>query len=121
MEEVRIDKYLWAIRAFKTRSEATEACKGNRVKVNGSDAKPSKMIRIGGSIEVRKAAIHFTYKVIGLIEDRVGAQLVPEYGENRTPQSELDKMDGKVETVVVERDRGAGRPTEKGNRTIDAM
>ena len=69
-EEVRIDKYLWAIRAFKTRSEAADACKGNRVKVNDADAKPSKMIRIGDRIEVRKAAIHYTYRVTGLIENR---------------------------------------------------
>ena len=62
-EEVRIDKYLWAIRAFKTRSEAADACTGNRVKVNDADAKPSKMIRIGDRIEVRKAAIHYTYRV----------------------------------------------------------
>ena len=67
MDEVRIDKYLWAVRAFKTRSEAADACKGNRVKVNDSDAKPSKMIRVGDKIEVRKAAVHYTYRVTALI------------------------------------------------------
>ena len=112
-EEVRIDKYLWAIRAYKTRSEAADACKGNRVKVNDADAKPSKMIRIGDRIEVRKAAIHYTYRVTGLIENRVGAQLVPQYAENLTPQSELDKLKAPVETFFVKRARGTGRPTTK--------
>ncbi len=120
-EEVRLDKYLWAIRAFKTRSEATEACKGNRVKVNGSDAKPSKMIRVGDVMEVRKAAVHYTWRAIALIENRVGAQLVPQYAENLTPQEELDKLKAPVETFFVKRDRGLGRPTKKDRRTIDAM
>ncbi len=120
-EEVRLDKYLWAIRAFKTRSEATEACKGNRVKVNGSDAKPSKMIRVGDVMEVRKAAVHYTWRAIAFIENRVGAQLVPQYAENLTPQEELDKLKAPVETFFVKRDRGLGRPTKKDRRTIDAM
>lgn len=120
-EEVRLDKYLWAIRAFKTRSEATEACKGNRVKVNGSDAKPSKMIRVGDVMEVRKAAVHYTWRAVALIENRVGAQLVPQYAENLTPQEELDKLKAPVETFFVKRDRGLGRPTKKDRRTIDAM
>ena len=120
-DEVRIDKYLWAIRVFKTRSEAAEACKGNKVKVNGADAKPSKMIRIGDIIRVRKAAIYYTYKAIDLIENRVGAQLVPGYAENLTPQEELDKLKAPVETFFVKRDRGAGRPTKKDRRTIEAM
>lgn len=121
MDEVRIDKYLWAIRVFKTRSEATEACKGNRVKVNGTDVKPSKTIRVGDVVEVRKAAVHFTWKATGLIENRVGAQLVPQYAENLTPQDELDKMKAPVETFFIKRDRGTGRPTKKDRRTIDAM
>ena len=121
MDEVRIDKYLCAVRAFKTRSEAADACKGNRVKVNDSDAKPSKMIRVGDKIEVRKAAVHYTYRVTALIENRVGAQLVPQYAENLTPQEELDKLKAPVETFFVKRDRGTGRPTKKDRRTIDAM
>lgn len=120
-DEVRIDKYLWAIRAFKTRSEAADACKGNRVKVNDADAKPSRTVKIGDRIEVRKAAVHYTCRVIGLIENRVGAQLVPQYAENLTPQSELDKLKAPVETFFVKRDRGAGRPTKKDRRTIEEM
>lgn len=120
-EEVRIDKYLWAIRAFKTRSEAADACKGNRVKVNDADVKPSRTVKIGDRIEVRKAAVHYSWRVIGLIENRVGAQLVPQYAENLTPQSELDKLKAPVETFFVKRDRGAGRPTKKDRRTIEEM
>ncbi len=120
-DEVRIDKFIWAIRAFKTRSEATEACKGNRVKINGSDAKPSKTVRVGDVIEVRKAAVHYTWRVVGLIENRVGAQLVPQYAENLTSQEELDKLKAPVETFFVKRDRGLGRPTKKDRRTIEAM
>lgn len=120
-EEVRVDKYLWAIRAFKTRSEAADACKGNRVKVNDADAKPSRTVKIGDRIEVRKAAVHYSWRVIGLIENRVGAQLVPQYAENLTPQSELDKLKAPVETFFVKRDRGAGRPTKKDRRTIEEM
>lgn len=121
MESVRIDKFLWAIRVFKTRSEAAEACKGNRVKVNDADAKPSRDVTVGDVITVRKAAVYYKWKVLGLIENRVGAQLVPQYAENQTPQEELDKLKAPVETFFVKRDRGTGRPTKKDRRTIDAM
>ena len=121
MDSVRIDKYLWAIRVFKTRTEASEACKGNKVKVNGADAKPSRDVKVGDEIQVRKAAVYYTYRVTGLIEKRVGAQLVPQYAENLTPQSEMDKLKAPVETFFVKRDRGSGRPTKKDRRTIEAM
>lgn len=121
MESVRIDKFLWAIRVFKTRSEAAEACKGNRVKVNDAEAKPSRDVKVGDVITVRKAAVYYKWKVLGLIENRVGAQLVPQYAENQTPQEELDKLKAPVETFFVKRDRGTGRPTKKDRRTIDAM
>ncbi|SKC57371.1 heat shock protein Hsp15 [Bacteroidales bacterium WCE2008] len=116
---VRLDKYLWAIRVFKTRSEATEACKGNKVKVGGVAAKPSKMISRGDTLEIRKGSVLYTYKVIGLIENRVGAKFVPDYAENLTPQSELDKLKAPVETFFLKRDRGAGRPTKKDRREMD--
>ena len=89
MDSVRIDKYLWAIRVYKTRSEATEACNGNKIKIAGVNAKPSKAVKIGDVIEVRKGSVLFTYKVLALSENRMGAALVPEYAENLTPESEL--------------------------------
>ena len=117
--EVRIDKYLWAIRVFKTRSEATEACNGGKVKIGGVNAKPSKDVRPGDIINVRKGAVNFTYRVIDGLEKRVGAKVVPEYAENLTPQEELDKLRAPVETFFVTRDRGAGRPTKKERRALD--
>lgn len=120
-EEVRLDKYLWAIRAFKTRNEATEACNGGKVKLNGGAVKPSKQVKPGDELSVRKGAVQFTYKVLAPLEKRVGAALVPQYAENLTPQSELDKMRAPVETFFMKRDRGTGRPTKKDRRTMEAL
>lgn len=121
MEEVRIDKYLWSIRVFKTRSDATDACKGGKVRVNGNDIKPSKTVRPGDTITVRKGAISYRYRVLALIDKRQGAKLVPEYAENITPQEELDKLKSPVETFFLKRDRGSGRPTKKERRQMDSL
>lgn len=120
-DTARIDKYLWAIRAYKTRSDATDACKGNKVQVNGVNAKPSKMLKAGDRISVRKGAVLYSYKVLRLLENRVGVQLVGDYAENLTPQSELDKARAPKETFFVRRERGSGRPTKKERREIDAL
>lgn len=119
--DVRIDKYLWAIRAFKTRNEATEACTGGKVKLNDAPVKPAKAVRIGDVIAVRKGAVQFTWKVVQPLEKRVGAALVSQYAENLTPQSELDKLRAPVETFFLKRDRGTGRPTKKDRRTMEAL
>ena len=119
MADSRIDKYLWAIRAFKTRSDATEACKGGKVKIAGVNAKPSKEVKPGDVIQVRKGTIVFTYKVLKALEHRVGAKLVPDYAENLTPQAELDKLRAPVETFFITRERGAGRPTKKDRREME--
>ena len=115
----RIDKYLWAIRVFKTRTEATDACKGGKVKVSGVNAKPSRPVKEGEIIQVRKNSILYTYKVKADIGKRVGARLVPEYAENLTPQSELEKLRAPVETFFLKRARGLGRPTKKDRRTME--
>lgn len=120
-DTVRIDKYVWAIRLFKTRSEATDACNGNKVQLNGVPAKPSKNVKVGDTISVRKGVAQFTFKVLKLTESRMGAQLVPLHAENLTPQSELDKLHAPHETFFVKRDRGAGRPTKKDRREMDAL
>lgn len=119
--DVRIDKYLWAIRAFKTRNEASDACVGGKVKLNDGPVKPAKAVRPGDVITVRKGAVQFTYRVVEPWDKRVGAALVPQYAENLTPQSELDKMRAPVETFFLQRDRGAGRPTKKDRRTMEAL
>lgn len=121
MDSVRIDKYLWAIRVYKTRSEATEACNGNKIKIAGVNAKPSKAVKVGEVIEVRKGSALFTYKVLALSENRMGAALVPEYAENLTPESELAKMHAPRETILYQRDRGTGRPTKKDRRILDDL
>ena len=120
-EETRIDKYLWAIRVFKTRSDATDACKGGKVMVNGADIKPSKNVRAGDVISVRKGAVTYTYRVIAVIDKRQGAKLVPQYAENITPEEELAKLKAPVETFFLKRDRGSGRPTKKERRQMDSL
>ena len=121
MEEVRIDKYLWAIRVYKTRTEATDACKGGKVRVNGADTKPSKTVKVGDTIVARKGAVIYTYKVLQLIDKRQGAKLVPNYAENLTPAEELAKLRAPVETFFLKRDRGAGRPTKKDRRQMEDL
>lgn len=121
MDSVRIDKYLWAIRVFKTRSEAAEACRSGKVYVNGAQAKSARDIKHGDSIEVRKGAVHYKYLVVEPIDKRQGAKLVEQYATNVTPQSELDKLVAPVETIFLKRERGSGRPTKKERRDIDRL
>ena len=121
MEEVRIDKYLWSIRVYKTRSEATDACKGGKIRLNGGDVKPSKTVKVGDVLVARKGPVTYTYRVLQLIDKRQGAKLVPIYAENLTPQEELDKLRAPVETFFLKRDRGTGRPTKKDRRQMDSL
>ena len=121
MAEVRIDKYLWSIRVYKTRSEATDACKGGKVKVNGSDIKPSKVVKLGDMITARKGPVTYTYRVLDLIDKRQGPKLVPNFAENLTPEEEIAKLRTPVETFFLKRDRGAGRPTKKDRRQMDSL
>ena len=121
MDEVRLDKYLWSIRVYKTRSEATAACNGGKVRLNGGDVKPSKAVKVGDEIVVRKGPVTYTFKVLQLIDKRQGAKLVPQYAENLTPAEELDKLHAPVETFFLKRDRGAGRPTKKDRRQMDDL
>ena len=118
---VRIDKYLWAIRAFKTRTDAADACKGGKVKIGDVNAKPSKDIQEGDVITVRKGPVTYTYKVVMPTENRVGAALVPNFALNLTPDSELEKLRAPHETFFVTRDRGTGRPTKKDRREIEQL
>lgn len=121
MEEVRIDKYLWAIRVYKTRTDATDACKGGKVRLNGGDVKPAKTVRPGDVVSARKGAVTYTYKVLEVLDKRQGAKLVPRFAENLTPQEELDKLRAPVETFFLKRDRGAGRPTKKDRRQMESL
>ena len=119
--DLRLDKYLWCIRVFKTRSEATDACKGNKVQVNGVPSKPSKEVKVGDMLVIRKGPVELTYRVKAALHARVGAALVPEYAENLTPEAELDKLHAPKEVFFVKRDKGTGRPTKKARRTLVAL
>ena len=120
-EETRIDKYLWAIRVFKTRTDATDACKGGKIRLNGADVKPSKTVKPGDVIAARTGAVTYTYRVVETVEKRQGAKLVPRYAENITPPEELDKLKAPVETFFLKRDRGTGRPTKKDRRQMESL
>ena len=120
-EEIRIDKWLWAVRIFKSRSDAAEACRMNRVTVNGSYCKPSRELREGDTVEVRKLPVTYSFRVKGLVSNRQPAKNVPLYADNITPQTELDKLNIPRETIFISRDRGTGRPTKKERREIDAL
>lgn len=119
MSEARIDKWLWAVRIFKTRTIAAEACKKGRISVNGSQVKPSRMIKPGEVIQVRKPPITYSFKVLQTIEKRVGAKLVPEMMENVTTPDQYELLEMNRISGFVDRARGTGRPTKKDRRSLD--
>ena len=121
MSEIRLDKYLWAVRIFKTRSDAADAIRNNRVLVNDAYAKPSREVKVGDMISVRRERVNYSYKVLELVSSRQPAKNVPTYCLNCTPQEELDKLNVPHETIFVFRERGMGRPTKKDRRNIDAL
>lgn len=119
MMEARIDKWLWAVRIFKTRSIAADACKNGRVTMNGLPVKPSKVIRNDDVISVRKPPITYSFRVLRAIENRVGAKLVPEMLENITPREQFEILEMSRISGFVNRARGTGRPTKKERRKLD--
>lgn len=118
--EVRIDKWLWAMRVFKTRTIATEAIKKGRVTVgdNPNPVKPSRTVTVGDIVHVRKPPVTFSFKVLALTENRLGAKLVPQYMENITPQSEYDLLEVVKISGFVDRRKGLGRPTKREGREL---
>jgi len=118
---MRIDKWLWAVRLFKTRSIAIEACKRNRVLINNIPVKPSKNIEIGEIIEVKNPPIIKSYKVTGIIGKRVSAKLAIENYENMTPEEEISRLKAVSNSAYIYREKGSGRPTKKERRIIDRI
>lgn len=118
-KEVRIDKWLWAVRLFKTRSIAAEACKKGRVMIKEIPAKPSRMIKIGDVVQVRKPPVTYSFEVLDVTENRMGAKLVPLFMKNVTPASELQILELSKATGFIDRARGTGRPTKKDRRDLD--
>lgn len=119
MDQVRIDKWLWATRVFKTRTIASDACKKGRVSIEGVEVKPSRMIKVGDIVRVRKPPITFSFEVLALSEQRMGAKLVPEYLKNVTPPEEYELLEMKRLSGFIDRQRGTGRPTKKERRDLE--
>ena len=116
--EERIDKWLWAMRVFKTRTIATEACKKGRVMMGGNPVKPSRTIKEGDVIDVRKPPVTYTFRVKAVTGNRLGAKLVPDYLENITPQSQYDLLEMTKISGFVDRRKGLGRPTKREGRKL---
>ena len=120
LSEMRVDKFIWAVRMFKTRSKSTEACSAGKVKLNENDAKPSKDVKVGDVLRIRIGVFTKTIKIKELLNSRVSAQLVPTYIEDLTSQEEYDKMKSVHENFEW-RDRGIGRPAKKDRRLLDKL
>ncbi|MDO5447427.1 MAG: S4 domain-containing protein [Prevotellaceae bacterium] len=119
MEEARIDKWLWAARIFKTRTIAVEAIKNSRVSIGGMNVKPSRMIKAGDEIDVKKPPITYSFRVLKPIEQRVGAKLIPEIYENITAPEQYEMLELSKISGFIDRARGTGRPTKKERRSLD--
>ncbi len=119
MSDTRIDKWLWAVRIFKTRSQAAEACKKKRVLLNGIEVKSSRIIKIDDIIEVKKLPVLYRYRVLDILEKRVSAKLAVNYVKDITPEQEIVKLDLMRMDSTGSRVRGAGRPTKRDRRILD--
>jgi ribosome-associated heat shock protein Hsp15 len=119
MQEARLDKWLWAARIFKTRSIAADACKNGRVTMNGSNMKPSRMVKPGDIISVRKSPIVYSFRIKQAIEKRVGAKLLPEILEDVTSPAQYELLEMSKISGFINRARGTGRPTKKDRRELD--
>ena len=121
MEVARIDKWLWAARIFKTRSIAADACKNGRVMLGGVTVKPSRTVKVGDVVSVKKPPVTYSFKVLKTIEQRVGAKLLPEIYENVTDPKQYELLEMSRISGFVDRARGTGRPTKKERRALDAF
>lgn len=117
--EARLDKFLWASRIFKTRTIAADACKNGRVMIDGVKMKPSRMVKEGDVIQVRKPPVTYSFKILRAIQNRVGAKLVPEILENVTTPDQYELLEMTRISGFVNRARGTGRPTKKERRDLD--
>ena len=121
VSKIRIDKWLWAVRIFRTRSISTDACNSGKVKIDGKSIKPSRAIKLNETITVQKGIIKFVYNVTGLIEKRVSAKIANENVNDLTSEEEKFKMKAASSQSVATRDKGIGRPTKKDRRDIDKL
>ncbi|MGB0335207.1 MAG: RNA-binding S4 domain-containing protein [Opitutales bacterium] len=121
MDHIRLDRWLWAVRVYKTRSDATDACRGSAVRLNGGIAKPSAKVRVGDTVVARTKALTRTLQVKALTDKRIGAPLVAEYLDDQTPESEYEKAREKRAHAKVFTHKGGGRPTKKDRRDIEKL
>lgn len=121
LEKLRIDKYLWSIRVFKTRSLATEACNAGKVKLNGQNIKPSYSVKIGETYQIQKGIERKVIKVVDLLKQRVDAKTAVLFYQDITPIEETHAYKSVFQAPILKRDRGAGRPTKKDRRDIDEL
>ena len=119
--QARIDKWLWAVRIYKTRSIAAEACKKGHIMVRDKAVKPSFLVRVGDIVQVKKSPITYSFKVLQCAENRVGAKLVPELMENVTPAEQYEALEMRRISGFIDRARGTGRPTKKERRSMDTF
>ena len=119
-KQIRVDKWLWAVRIFKTRSQATEACRRGRIVIDEQPVKPSRVLKINDVIKVKKPPVVYSYRVSGLLAKRLSARLVKDYVEDITPEQELEKLRMR-DTFFISRDKGRGRPTKKERRSMDKL
>lgn len=117
--EARLDKWLWAARIFKTRTLASDACKNNRVTINGALSKPARSVKVGDEIGVRKSPITYTFRIKQAIEKRVGAKLLPDVYENITAADQYELLEMSKISGFVNRAKGMGRPTKKDRREME--
>jgi len=118
---IRIDKFLWSVRIYKTRSIASDECRKGRITIGNIQVKPSRTVLKDEIITVRKPPVIYTYRVIDPIENRVGAKLVSNFIEDLTPDEEKAKLDMNLSGGIIYRDKGTGRPTKKERRLIDRL
>ena len=119
--DLRVDKWLWAVRLFKTRSQSTDACRKGRVLMDNVPVKPSRNIKAGDIITLRRPPVVYTYRVRRLVENRLPARLVSGYLEDLTPDEEKEKILNRNLVIFARRDRGTGRPTKRERRVIDRL
>ena len=120
-DSARIDKWLWASRIFKTRSIAADACKNGRVTIGGVNVKPSRPLKAGEVVSVKKPPVTYSFRVLKCIEQRVGAKLVPEIYENVTDPKQYELLEMSRISGFIDRQRGTGRPTKKDRRAMEAF
>ena len=119
LSTIRIDKWLWTMRFFKTRTKASEACQLNRVFIDEQSTKPSRLIKPGVQIQLKHSGFTRTIEVLQLSEQRLSAKLLPEYYKDLTPQKEIDAFKARISRASVYREPGTGRPTKKDRRDMD--